>query len=113
MQKIKKDLFFVVPMIIINVLLIMLKVTGIVPHIIISVVGVAVLVAYAVMTIKEWLIPALEIVMRVLYGIALVTGIIIMNVHGVAVLGVIHKISAVLSFASLVALFIHKIVKNK
>ena len=112
MQKIKKDLFFVVPMIIINVLLIMLKVTGIVPHIIISVAGVAVLVAYAVMTIKEWLIPALEIVMRVLYGIALVTGII-MNVHGVAVLGVIHKISAVLSFASLVALFIHKIVKNK
>ena len=112
MQGLKKDLIFIIPMIVINVLLVMLKVTGIMPHIILSVLGVAVLVAYAVLTVKEWKLPALEIAMRALYAVALITGIIIMNVHGVLALAIIHKLSAVLSMVAIVALLVHKIIKK-
>ena len=112
MKGLKKDLIFVIPMILILVLLAMLKVTGIIPHIILSVLGVAVLVAYTVVTVKDWKIPVLEIAMRALYAVALITGIIIMNVHGVLALSIIHKLSAVLSVVALVALFVHKIIKK-
>ena len=75
--------------------------------------GVLVLVAYAVATKKNWKIPALEIVMRVFYGIALITGIVLMNVHGIAVLAIIHRASAALFVALLIGLFVHKVVTNK
>ena len=82
-------------------------------HIAISAVGVLVLVAYAVMTKKEWKLPALEVIMRVFYGIALVTGIVIMNVHGIAALAVIHKLSAALFMVLLIVLLVHKVATNK
>ena len=55
-----------------------------------------VLIVYAVLTKENWKIPALEIIMRVFYGIALITGAVIMNIHGIAALAIIHKISAAL-----------------
>ena len=112
MKNFKKDLCFVIPMVIICVLLILLKVTGLTIHIILSVVGVGILVAYAVITRKEWKLPVLEIVMRVLYAIALISGMVIMNIHSVAALSVIHKVSAVLSLMTIIALFIHKAIKK-
>jgi hypothetical protein len=77
------------------------------------VVGVLVLIAYAVATKKEWKIPALEILMRVFYGIALITGIVIMNVHGIAALAIVHKASAALFVVLLVVLFAKKLAANK
>ena len=112
MKNLKKDLCFVVPMIIICVLLALLKVTGLTAHIILSAVGVAILVAYAIITKKEWKLPAIEIAMRVLYAIALITGIVIINVHGIAALSIIHKISAALSFVAIIVLFVHKAIKK-
>ena len=109
----KKEFIFAPIMLAIGVLLFLLKATGIVAHIAISVIGVFVLVAYAVLTRKDWKIPALEIVMRVFYGIALITGVVIMNVHGIAALAVIHKISAALFVALLAILFIHKLINDK
>ena len=113
MKRLKKDLFFVIPMIVISVLLGLLKVTGLTTHIVLSVVGVGLLIVYAVVTKKEWKLPILEIAMRVLYGIAFITGIVIMNIHGVVALSIIHKISAILSFVAIVVLFVHKAIKNK
>ena len=104
----KKDMIFAPILILIGAALCLLKFTGIFAHIAISVVGVIVLIAYSVLTKKEWKLPALEIVMRVFYGIALVTGIVIMNLHGIVAVAVIHKVSAVLFFVLLVALFINK-----
>ena len=49
-------------------------------HIIISVLGIVALAAYTVTTKKDWKIPALEIIMRAFYGIALITGGIILKV---------------------------------
>lgn len=109
----KKDFIFAIPMFAVAVLLFMLRMTGMTAHIIISFVGVAVMAAYAIATKKEWKLPALEILMRALYAVALITGIVIMNVHGIAVLAVIHKLSAVLTVVALVVLLVHKAVKNK
>ena len=109
----KKDLIFAPILLIIGILLGLLSVTGMAVHIGIAVVGVLVLGAYTSLTKKAWKIPALEILMRVFYGIALITGIVLMNVQGIAALGVVHKISAVLFAVLLVVLFVQKLASGK
>ena len=93
--------------------LFLLRVTGMAAHIAISVVGLVALIVYAVMTKKDWKIPALEIIMRVFYGIALITGIVIMNVSGIVALAVIHKVSAALFMVILIVLLANKAFGNK
>ena len=100
-------------MLLIGVLLFLLRATGMTAHIVISVIGVLALIAYTVLTKKEWKIPALEILMRAFYGVALITGIVIMNVHGIVALALIHKLSAVLFLAMLVVLLVSKAASNK
>ena len=109
----KKDLIFAPIMLLIGVLLFLLRATGMTAHIVISVIGVLALIAYTVLTKKEWKIPALEILMRAFYGVALITGIVIMNVHGIVALAVIHKVSAVLFMSLIIVLLIHKAAMNK
>ena len=109
----KKDLIFAPIMLLIGVLLFLLRATGMTAHIVISVIGVLALIAYTVLTKKEWKIPALEILMRAFYGVALITGIVIMNVHGIVALAVIHKVSAVLFMALIIVLLTHKVVVKK
>ena len=109
----KKDLIFAPIMLLVIILLALLKVTGLATHIGISVVGVLALGAYTSLTKKNWKIPALEIIMRVFYGIALITGIVIMNVHGIAALAIIHKASAVLFMVLMIVLLVHKVATNK
>ena len=108
----KKNLLFLIPMVIVAELLFMLRTTGMTVHIAVSVVGVLVLVAYALATKNEWKCPALEILQRVCYAIALITGVVLMNVHGIAVLSVVHKLSAVLFAVLLIATEIHKVLKK-
>ena len=108
----KKKLLFLIPMIIVAVLLFMLRATGMTAHIAVSVVGLVLLIAYTVATKKEWKNPALEILGRVCYGIALITGALLMNVHGIAAISIIHKISAVLFVILLADVEIHKAIKK-
>ena len=109
----KIDLIFAPAMLLIGVLLFLLRATGMTAHIAISVVGVLALITYTVLAKKDWKIPALEILMRVFYGIALITGIVIMNVHGIVALAVIHKVSAALFMALIIVLLTHKAVTSK
>ena len=109
----KKDLIFAPVLLLVGVALCLLRFTGMPVHIAISVVGALVLVAYTVLTKKEWKIPALEIIMRTFYGIALITGIVIMNVHGIVALAIIHKVSAVLFTALIIALLSYKLATKK
>lgn len=109
----KKDLVFSPVMLIVGALLFLLRATGMTAHIAISAIGILVLIAYTVLTKRGWKIPALEIIMRAFYGIALITGVVIMNVHGVAALSVIHKASAVLFMALMIVLLTHKVLTNK
>ena len=105
----KKDFIFAPAMLVIGILLFLLKATGLTAHIAISVVGILVLAAYTALTKKEWKIPALEIIMRALYGIALITGIVIMNVQGIIAVEILHKASAGLFVVALLGLFVCKI----
>ena len=100
----KKDLIFTPVLLIIAVILFLLKTTGLGAHIAVSIIGVLVLGVYTSLTRTEWKIPALEVIMRAFYGIALVTGIVIMNVHGIAALAIIHKVSAALFVLLLVVI---------
>ena len=109
----KKDLIFAPVMVVIGVLLFLLRAAGMTAHIAISVVGILVLIAYTVLTKKDWKIPALEIIMRAFYGVALITGIVILNVHGIAALALIHKVSAVLFMALIIVLLTHKLATTK
>ena len=108
----KKKLLFLIPMIIVAVLLFMLRATGMTAHIAVSVVGLVLLIAYTVATKKEWKNSALEILQRVCYGIALITGALLMNVHGIAAVSVIHKISAVLFAVLWIGVEVHKAIKK-
>ena len=109
----KKDLIFAPILLVIGVALCLLKFTGMTAHIVVSIVGILVLAVYTAATKKEWKIPALEIIMRLFYGIALITGIVIMNVDGIAAVNIIHKISAILFMALIVVLLVSKAVSNK
>ena len=109
----KKDLIFSPVLLLVGVLLFLLRATGMTAHIAISVIGVLVLIVYTVLTKKEWKIPALELIMRAFYGIALISGIVIMNVHGIAAIAMIHKASAVLFMALLIVLIAYKAATNK
>ena len=109
----KKDLIVAPIVLLIGILLFMLRTTGMTAHIILSVIGILALIAYTILTKKNWKIPALEIVMRAFYGIALITGIVMMKVHGVAALGIVHKAGAALFVILLVALFAHKLITRK
>ena len=108
----KKKLLFLIPMVIVAVLLFMLRATGMKVHIALSVAGLVLLVAYTILAKKEWKNPLLEILQRVCYGIALITGVVLMNVHGIAAISIVHKISAVLFVIFLVVTEVHKAIKK-
>ena len=109
----KKDLIFAPALILVAAALFLLKLTGMTAHIAVSILGLVLLIAYAVTTKAEWKIPALEIVMRIFYGIALISGIVIINVAGIAALTVVHKISAALFAITFAVLFVHKLITAK
>ena len=108
----KKDLIFAPILVAISVVLFLLRATGLTAHIIVSVIGALVLVAYTVLCKKEWKIPALEIGERVAYGIALITGIVLKIVYVMAV-AIIHKIFAVLFLVALIVALAHKLITLK
>ena len=109
----KKDLIFAPIMLVIGIVLFMLQATGMIAHIAVSVAGVLILIVYAVLTKKEWKSPALEVIMRAFYGIALISGIVVMNVSGIPAIGIAHKACAALFLVLLVILFVHKAISNK
>lgn len=109
----KKDLIFAPIMLVIGVMLGLLKTTGMKAHIAISIVGVLVLVVYSVLTKKQWRIPALEIAMRAFYGIALISGVVMMKVRGIAAISVVHKVGATLFVVLLLILLVQKLIAAK
>ena len=109
----KKDLIFAPILLLIGVALCLLRLTGMTAHIAVSVVGVVALAVYTVLTRKEWKLPALEIIMRTFYGIALISGVVMMNVHGIAAIAIIHKVSAVLFMALIIVLLSYRLATKK
>ena len=109
----KKDLIFAPILLLIGVALCLLRLTGMTAHIAVSVVGVGALVVYTVLTKKEWKLPVLEIIVRVFYGIALISGVVMLNVHGIAAIAIMHKVSEVLFMALIIVLLSYKLATKK
>jgi hypothetical protein len=112
-KRMKKDTIFAVALLVVGVLLFLFRATGITVHIVISVLGILVLAVYTVMTKKDWKIPALEILMRVCYGVAIITGGAIMKLSGISAIAGVHRLSAVLFVALLILLLVQKARVNK
>ena len=91
----------------------MLRYTGFAAHIGVAVVGVLVLGAYTSLTKKSWKLPALEILMRAMYGIALITGAVVLKVQSLAALAIVHKAAAALFVVLLAVLFVVKLRTKK
>ena len=105
----KKDIIFSPLLVLIGILLFLLRATGLTAHIVISILGILVLAAYTIATKKEWKLPALEVLMRVFYGIALISGVVIMKLPEIAVVAIVHKAAAALFLILLVVLLIRKL----
>ena len=103
-----KNLFFMISMIAVSLLLFLLRMTGLTAHMIVSILGLAVMIPFTLKTKSTWSKTPLEILMRVMYLVAIVTGGALMKVHGLALLGVVHKIGAVLFLVLLLVLYIPK-----
>ena len=108
----KKNLMFVIPMVLVAVLLFMLRATGMTAHIIVSVIGLALLVAYAVTTKKNWKCPALEVLERVCYAVALISGIALKGGCTFVAMPMAHKIGAALFVLLFVVAEVHKAIKK-
>ena len=103
-----KNRFFLIAMVVVSALLALLRMTGLTAHIIVSVVGLAIMIPITLATRKEWKIPVLEVIMRVMYLVAIVTGGALMKIHGVAALGIVHKIGAAVFAILLLVLYLPK-----
>lgn len=103
-----KNCIFMISMIAVSALLFLLRVTGLAAHIVVSVLGLVIMIPYTLKTKKEWTKTPLEILMRVMYLVAIVTGGVLMKVHGIAALGMVHKIGAALFLVLLLVLYIPK-----
>ena len=109
----KKDFICAPIMLAVGVVLFLFRATGLPVHIAVAVVGMFVLAMYTAATKKGWKIPALEISMRICYGLALITGPIVIKLEDVVALQIVHKASAALFVLLLVVLFVHKLIANK
>ena len=95
-------------MIAVSILLFLLRMTGLPAHIAVSVAGLAIMIPITIATRKAWKIPALEVIMRVMYLIAIITGGALMKVHGVPAIGIVHKIAAAVFAVLLLVLYLPK-----
>lgn len=103
-----KNRVFLISMLLVSALLFLLRLTGLIPHIIVSVIGLVIMIPLTIKTKSDWKIPALEILMRAMYIAAIVSGGMLMKLHGVAALGIVHKISAAIFLLLLLVLYIPK-----
>ena len=109
----KLNLISFIVMILAIIGLALLKCTGIVAHIIISVVALAVMVACVILGKKDWKVPALEILYRAFYLIALITGIVMQAADITGAVSIVHKIAAGLFAVLVIVNFIVSAVKKK
>ena len=109
----KRDWIYAPTMLGIAILLFLFRATGLAVHVAVSVIGLMVLAVYTAATKKEWKAPVFEIIMRACYGIAIVTGPLVIKFKDIVALNIAHKASAALFVVLLIVLFIYKMSVNK
>ena len=103
-----KNRLFLLSMIAVSALLALLSVTGLTAHIVVTVLGLAIMIPLTIATRKDWKVPALEVIMRAMYVVAVVTGGVLMKVSGVAALAIGHTVSAAVFAVLLLVLYLPK-----
>ena len=107
----KNKVFFFL-MLAVSILLFLLRMTGMTAHIALSVAGIAALVAFAVIGKKDWTKPALEILMRVFFAVAVISGIVILKAAAVPAVAIAHKASAAAFVVVLLITYLPKLCKK-
>ena len=103
-----KNVSFLIAMTVVTGMLFKLDTTGMMGHISTTVMGLVIMIPFTLATRKEWKIPAPEVLMRVMYFVAIITGGVMMKIQDVAALNVAHKIAAALFAVLLWVLYIPK-----
>ena len=86
--------------------LVLLRVTGMTGHIVISLVALAIMLYCTFATKKNWKVPGLEIGYRGLYFIALATGFVMVIAKIGGVISIVHKVAAALFLVAYVVNFV-------
>ena len=107
----KNKVFFFL-MLPVSILLFLLRMTGMTAHIALSVVGIVALVAFAILNTKEWNKPVFEILLRVLFAVAVITGIVILKMAAAPVVAIVHKAAAAAFVVMLLVLYLPKLCKK-
>ena len=110
-ENMKNKVFFFL-MLPVSILLFLLRMTGMTAHIALSVVGIVALVAFAILNKKEWNKPVFEILLRVLFAVAVITGIVILKMAAAPVVAIVHKAAAAAFVAMLLILYLPKLCKK-
>lgn len=108
-MKNKAFFFLMLP---VSILLFLLRMTGMTAHIALSVVGIVALVAFAILNKKEWNKPVFEILLRVLFAVAVITGIVILKMAAAPVVAIVHKAAAAAFVVMLLVLYLPKLCKK-
>ena len=113
-----KTIIFTVVMAIISALLFLLKTTGMNIHILLGILGFVVTVGYTLMIKKDFkklskISVVSEILMRIFYAVALISGFMLKVIEERAVVAKVHKIAAVIFTILLVVISIKKLLAKK
>lgn len=111
MKKLDIISFFAIVIAIIG--LVLLKITGMTGHIVISIIALLIMVVCTILGRKDWKVPILEILYRLFYLVALITGIVMIQAHIFGPVSIIHKASAAIFAAIYIINFILKIKASK
>lgn len=103
-----KNRFFLISILVVTALLFLLRFTGLIPHIAVSVIGLAIMIPITLKTKSQWKIPTLEVIMRVMYLVAIISGGMLMKLFNIAALVTVHKVSAVAFLVLLLVLYVPK-----
>lgn len=113
----KKDVIFSAALLIIGAALAAFRATGFIAHVIISLVGLVCLIVYTVLERKSWPPSIPELITRICYAVALISGVALMRIESAgalaAAIGIAHKLFAVLFVVFLVISLVLKARKSK
>ena len=113
-----KTIIYTILMLIISILLFLLKVTGMNIHIILGILGLVTMISYTLLIKKEFKEyskkrKVIEILKRVSFAIALISGFVLKMIGRNVILSNAHKIAALIFVILLLGISIKKIISKK
>ena len=113
-----KTILYTVFMVIISVLLFLLKITGMKMHIVLGILALIITIVYTLLIKKDLKELSkknivMEILMRVCFAVALITGFLLKPFGTFLIISIIHKFAAIIFVVMLLVINIRKIFIDK